>query len=71
MEQIYIGPSIKGTILNTFTIFADGIPNEYKDSPTFGKLFVKPENLESARKEIKKKGSYFNILYQKALKGAD
>ena len=73
MQQIFIwiGPSIKGTILNTFTIFADGIPADYKDNKNYRNLFVTPDKLEDARREIGKKGSYLNILYRKILEGVD
>lgn len=71
---IYVGPAIRGTLLRTFTIFADGIPEEYKDNAVIRGLFVTPENLNAARAEIGKKGSALNVFYGKAaasLKGSE
>lgn len=65
---IYVGPPIKGTILHsTFIIFADGIPKEYKQHPTFKHLFVPPARLDQARREIGKTGSLRNTYYKRAV----
>lgn len=65
---IYVGPPIKGTLIHsTFTIFADGIPTEYQDHPTFKHLFVPPERLDQARREIGRTGSLRNIYYKRAI----
>ena len=65
---IYVGPPVKGTILHsTFTIFADGIPEEYRQHPTFKHLFVPPGRLDQARKEIGKTGSLRNTYYKRAV----
>lgn len=65
---IYVGPPVKGTILHsTFIIFADGIPEEYKQHPTFKHLFVPPERLDQARREIGNKGSLRNTYYKRAV----
>ena len=65
---IYVGPPVKGTILHsTFIIFADGIPEDYKQHPTFKHLFVPPARLDQARKEIGKTGSLRNTYYKRAV----
>ena len=65
---IYVGPPVKGTILHsTFIIFADGIPEEYKQHPTFKHLFVPPERLDQARREIGNKGSLRSTYYKRAV----
>ena len=63
---IYIGPTVKGTLLRTFKIFADGIPAEYKGEPIIAGLFVTPEKLESARRSVGQKGSKLNVFYKQA-----
>ena len=68
---IWIGPTIKGTILTTFKIFLGKIPDEFANKPDYVKLFVTPDKLEAARREVGKKGSYLNILYEKISKGVD
>lgn len=65
---VYVGPSIKGTLLHsTFTIFADGVPQEYAGHPTLKHLFVAPERLEQARREIGRTGSLRNTYYKRAV----
>ena len=65
---IYVGPPIKGTLLHsTFTIFADGIPAEYRGHPTLKHLFVPPDRLDQARREIGRKGSLRNTYYKRAI----
>ena len=65
---IYVGPPVKGTILHsTFIIFADGIPEDYKQHPTFKHLLVPPERLDQARREIGNKGSLRNTYYKRAV----
>ncbi len=65
---IYVGPPIRGTILhNTFIIFADGIPEEYKKHPTLKHLFVPTGRLEQARREIGRTGSLRNTYYKRAI----
>lgn len=64
---IYVGPPVKGTILHsTFTIFADGVPEAYRQHPTFKHLFVLPARLDQARKEIGTTGSLRNTYYKRA-----
>lgn len=66
---IYVGPPIRGTLLHsTFIIFADGIPEEYRQHPIFKHLFVPPARLDQARMEIGKTGSLRNTYYQRAVK---
>ena len=66
--MVYVGPPVKGTILHsTFTIFADGIPEEYRQHPTFKHLFVPPGRLDQARREIGKTGSLRNTYYKRAV----
>lgn len=65
---IYVGPPVRGTILHsTFIIFSDGIPEEYRQHPSFKHLFVPPERLDQARREIGKTGSLRNTYYKRAV----
>lgn len=68
---IYVGPPVRGTILHsTFIIFSDGIPEEYRQHPSFKHLFVPPERLDQARREIGKTGSLRNTYYKRAVEEA-
>ena len=64
--MIYIGPSIRSRDLSTYKVFADGIPEEFKDDPILAPLFVTPEQLDAARAEVGETGSFRNVLYRKA-----
>mgnify|MGYP000974321106 CR=1 FL=1 len=64
---IYVGPSIKGSVLHTFAIFADGVPEEYRKDVMLKHLFVKPEDLELARQEIGRSGSMRNSYYKRVM----
>lgn len=64
---IYVGPSIKGSVLHTFAIFADGVPEEYRKNAMLKHLFVKPEDLELARQEIGRSGSMRNSYYKRVM----
>lgn len=65
---IYVGPPVRGTILHsTFIIFSDGIPEAYRQHPSFKHLFVPPERLDQARREIGKTGSFRNTYYKRAV----
>ena len=65
--MIYIGPSIRNSDLSTYKVFADGIPEAFKDDPIHAPLFVSPENLDAARAEVGETGSLLMLLYQKAV----
>lgn len=65
--MIYIGQSIRNSDLSTYKVFADGIPEAFKDDPIHAPLFVSPENLDAARAEVGETGSLLNVLYQKAV----
>lgn len=65
--MIYIGPSNRSRDLSTYKVFADGIPEAFKDDPIHAPLFVSPENLDAARAEVGETGSFLNVLYQKAV----
>ena len=65
--MIYIGPSIRSSDLSTYKVFADGIPETFKDDPIHAPLFVSPETLDAARVEAGETGSFLNVLYQKAV----
>ena len=63
---VYVGPTLKGTILRTFKIFADGVPAEYQENAVARGLFVSPEKLNEAKAEIGKTGSRLNVFYRQA-----
>ena len=65
-KVIYVGPSVRGTMLHTFAVFSDGVPAEYRGHPTFRHLFVVPEQLDEARAEIARTGSLRNMCYKRA-----
>ena len=66
--MIYVGPPVRGTILHSrFLIFEDGVPGEYKKDPVFKHLFVPPERLDQAQKELGRKESFRSIYYQRAI----
>ena len=65
--MIYVGPSFRGSDLSTYKVFAEGIPEAFKDDPIHAPLFVSPENLDAARAEVRETGSFLNVLYQKAV----
>lgn len=64
---VYIGPTFKDSVLNTFMVFASGIPEQYAQDPIYKHLFVVPEKLNDARKEVGSKGSLLYIMYHRAL----
>ena len=66
--MIYIGPSIRSSDLSTYKVFADGIPEAFRDDPIHAPLFVSPENLDAARAEVKETGSFLNVMYRKAVR---
>lgn len=65
-KVIYVGPSVRGTMLHTFAVFSDGVPAEYRGHPTLKHLFVVPEQLDEARAEIVRTGSLRNMCYKRA-----
>lgn len=64
---IYVGPGFRDSRLNTYMIFADGIPAEYREDPVYRHLFVTPGKVNEARELVKKKGSLLNTMFQKAI----
>ncbi|UZE45962.1 hypothetical protein [Selenomonas sputigena] len=65
-KVIYVGPSVRGTMLHTFAVFSDGVPAEYRGHPTLKHLFVAPERLDETRAEIARTGSLRNTCYKRA-----
>lgn len=65
VPMIYVGPGFRDMDLNTYGIFADGVPSQYVGT-VFEKLFVPPEQLQKARREIAVKGTLLHTLYQRA-----
>ncbi len=65
---VYVGPGFKSLDIATFKIYADGIPKEYVADPVYKRLFVRPDELDKARKEIAKSGTLLNTLYKQAEK---
>lgn len=66
-KVVYVGPPIRGTLLHTFAVFSDGIPEEYREHPTLKHLFAAPERLDEARAEIARTGSLRSTYYRRAL----
>lgn len=71
-QLIYVGPTLSEGRLSFSTVFYDGIPaylqEIIKDHPWFRQLFVPVSELELAHKATQEKGSYLNILFNKAKK---
>ena len=65
-KVIYVGPSVRGTMLHTFAVFSDGVPAEYREHPTLRHLFVALEHLDEARAEIARTGSLRNMCCKRA-----
>lgn len=65
-KVIYVGPSVRGTMLHTFAVFSDGVPAEYREHPMLRHLFVALERLDEVRAEIARTGSLRNTCYKRA-----
>ena len=65
--MIYIGPGFRDSDLSTYKVFAEGIPDEFKNDPIHAPLFVAPEQLDAARAEVSVTGTQLNVLHQKAV----
>lgn len=68
---VYVGPGFRDSRLNTYSIFSDGIPDEYKNHPTYKHLFVRAEELDEARKLVQVKGSMLHTMFQRAIEEHD
>jgi hypothetical protein len=64
--MIYVGPGFRDSRLATFAIFADGVPDEFKNT-IYAKLFVKPAELNDARAQVGKTGTALNTFYMLAV----
>lgn len=67
---VYVGPGFKDSLLSTYGIFADGVPEEFKDT-VYEKLFVPASKLDAARKLLKQKGSHLSVFFGQAVKEHD
>ena len=71
-QLIYVGPTLSEGRLSFSTVFIDGFPAYLQEilekHPWFKQLFVPVSELDMAIKATKEKGSYLNILYEKAKK---
>ena len=69
-QLIYIGPTLSESRLSFATVFIGGLPphmaDMFEEHPWFKQLFVPVSELDMAIKATKEKGSYLNILYNKA-----
>jgi len=69
-KVIYVGPTLSEGRLSFSTVFEDGLPMYLVEiitrHPWFKQLFVPISELNMAIKATKEKGSYLNILYNKA-----
>ena len=67
---IYVGPFKKGTILKPYTVFSDGIPEEYADHKIYKHLFVVLNrfSFNKTMAKINHKGSNLNTFYEQAKK---
>lgn len=64
---VYVGPGFRDSLLSTYGIFADGVPEEFKGT-VYEKLFVPASKLDAARALLKQKGSYLSVFFAQALK---
>lgn len=67
---VYVGPGFKDSLLSTYGIFADGVPEEFKGT-VYEKLFVPASKLDAARKLLKQKGSHLSVFFGQAVKEHD
>lgn len=67
---VYVGPGFRDSLLSTYGIFADGIPEEFKGT-VYEKLFVPASKLDEARNLLKRKGSYLSVFFEVAVKEHD
>ena len=71
-QLVYVGPTLSEGRLSFSTVYMNGLPlhvQELVDAhPFFRQLFVPVSELNEAVKATKEKGSYLNILYNKAKK---
>lgn len=71
-QLVYVGPTLSEGRLSFSTVFMNGLPfhvQELVDAhPWLEQLFVPTSELDMAIKATKDKGSYLNILYNKAKK---
>ena len=71
-QLIYIGPTLSEGRLSFSTVFLDGFPaylQEILDKhPWFKNLLVPVDEMNKASASTKDKGSFLNILYNKAKK---
>lgn len=70
IKLIYVGPSLSHGRLPFATVFADGFPAYAQvvidENPWFENLFVPVNEMSAAIASTKQKGSFLNILYNKA-----
>ena len=64
---VSVGPGFRDSLLSTYGIFADGVPEEFKGT-VYEKLFVPASKLDAARALLKQKGSYLSVFFAQALK---
>lgn len=64
---VYVGPGFRDSLLSTYGIFADGVPEQFKGT-VYEKLFVPASKLDAARALLKQKGSYLSVFFAQALK---
>ena len=64
---VYLGPGFRDSLLSTYGIFADGVPEEFRGT-VYEKLFVPASKLDAARALLKQKGSYLSVFFAQALK---
>ena len=71
-QLVYVGPTLSEGRLSFAAVYINGLPvhvQEIVDAhPWFKQLFVPVSELDMAVKATKDKGSYLNILYNKAKK---
>lgn len=71
-QLVYVGPTLSEGRLSFSTVYMNGLPLHVQDiveaHPWFKQLFVPVSELDMAIKATKDKGSYLNILYNKAKK---
>ncbi len=69
-KLIYIGPTLSEGRLSFSTVFMDGFPVYVQGiidkNPWFKALFVPIPEMETAVASTKQKGSFLNIMYNKA-----
>lgn len=67
MGYIYVGPQFRDCVLRQYRYYKE-IPDQYRDDPIYRNLFVAPDSLNEAGRQLARKGSRLRTFYDRAVK---